>query len=286
MVSWHSYLKEFKQSMMPLPYLVRNRLRENFNKFAPLKKVFNLKPITNKIKNKSYIVTSEEIKDSDFTKAIKGKAKIISYKKVNGFFKQIKKIIKSSNQKKYINVYSPMHDRFCHEYGVKSRKALKIFKKFDKKLEKFLKSIKGTNTKVIITADHGLIDIPKEKKIHLKNHPKLGETLMVPICGDHRSTFCFVKPDKKKEFEKYVKTKFKNYCYLYKSKDLVKKGYFGLEKPSKKFLDRIGDYTLIMKKDYGIYQKLIGESRKYNVGEHGGVSNQEMYVPLIVIDVQ
>ena len=38
-----------------------------------------------------------------------------------------------------------------------------------------------------------------------------------------------------------------------------------------------------MKENYGIYEKLKGEDEKYNVSEHGGLTKDEMFVPLIVI---
>ena len=75
----------------------------------------------------------------------------------------------------------------------------------------------------------------------------------------------------------------KHACYLYKSNDLIKKNYFGLFKPNKKLFDRVGDYTLIMKENYVILDSILGEKRCFHIGNHGGVSKQEMYVPLVII---
>ncbi|MFC1686309.1 hypothetical protein ACFLZZ_04810 [Nanoarchaeota archaeon] len=48
-------------------------------------------------------------------------------------------------------------------------------------------------------------------------------------------------------------------------------------KPNKKLWDRVGDYTLIGKKNYSF------DEGEVNDGVHGGVSKEEMFVPLIVI---
>lgn len=282
MVSWFSFLKEFGQVILPLPYLTRVK-SQPLNEITPITKVFDIKPFFNRIKVKSYVVLEKSIVDSKFSFAASGRAKRISYKSLGGFFKQIKKLIKKP-RRKYIFAYWLGHDLSCHKYGVDSKKTLNSFKKLDKDLEKFIKSIRNTNTKIIITSDHGLLDVPKHRKIMIEDHPKLAETLSIPLCGDFRYAYCFVKASRKKDFEKYVKTKLKRYCTLHKSSDFVKRGYFGLEKPSKKFLERIGDYILLMKEDYGIYEKLAGEKGRYHIGEHGGLSKDEMLIPLIIID--
>ncbi|MDD5192905.1 MAG: alkaline phosphatase family protein [Candidatus Nanoarchaeia archaeon] len=284
MVSWYSFVKEVGGVIIPLPYITRFG-KEHVGEIVPIKELFNLEPLVNKMKVKSYMVTYEDIVNSDFSIAAGGKAKRVGYKDIRNLFKEIKKIIKKGKGKKYINAYWPKHDGLCHEFGVDSKKTLKAFRKLDRELGKFVKSIKNTNTKVIITADHGSVNVPASKKIIVNERPEFMEMLSAPICGDFRYAFCFVKASRKQDFEKYVKTRLKNSCNLYKSIDLVKKGYFGLETPSNIFLERIGDYTLIMRENYGIYQRLINEeSRKYNIGEHGGLSKEEMFVPLIVID--
>ena len=284
MTGWHMFIKELGCVIKSLPYTTRTS-RFPLGEVRDISQVFNLKPFTNRIKCQSYVVTMKEIVNSSFTIATAGKAKICAYKNLNGCFKKIKKIIKSNSRKKFIHAYWPKFDTLCHHYGTKNKKVFAHFKQLNKELVSFVKTIEGTNTAIIITADHGMIDVPKSKVINLKNHPKLRETLSVPLCGDSRYAYCYVKSDKTREFERYVKTKLKHCCTLYKSKDLVKKNYFGLEKPSKKFLERIGEYTIIMKENYAIYDFLVQEKGKRNVGDHGGLSKEELFVPLIIINM-
>ena len=137
---------------------------------------------------------------------------------------------------------------------------------------------------MIITADHGLINTPKERVIKLENHPKLIECLTLPLCGDSRTIYCYVHPSKTKQFENYVKTKLGKVCKMYKSQDFIKKGYYGLFEPNPKLFDRIGDYVLIMKENYILRDKLLTQKRHYHVGNHGGDSEDEMFVPLIVFN--
>lgn len=132
----------------------------------------------------------------------------------------------------------------------------------DKKISSLSKSLKGTNTALIVTADHGLIDTTEKPKIILlQNHPKLVETLTMPLSGESRAAYCYVHPQKTQQFEKYIKDNLDFCCQLYKSIDLLDKGVFGLFKPNKNLIDRIGDYILVMKENYIIKDFLLTEKK-------------------------
>jgi len=276
---WYLYLKENKKTILSLPFITRERtpLRKK------LKNTYNFNPVTKRIKN-SYFITIKELANSEFSKAAVEGARRIGSKNKKDFFKKIEKTIKLKKKKKYIIAYWPNFDLIGHDNGVKSKKCYSEFKKLDLELKKLVKKTKNTNTTIIVTADHGMVDIKKKNIITINDHPKLESCLKTTVGGDPRYAYCFVKNNKKKYFERYVKTKFKKQCSIYKSKELVKKGYFGLNKPNKKFLDRIGDFTIIMKDFYSIYQFTDYEGRSYLVGDHGGLSKKEMLVPLIIIN--
>lgn len=284
MTGWYMYLKELGSSVIPLPFTPRLNNELKLGKLIDISKIFNIKPFVNNINAKPYLVQGNEILNSYFTIVAAGKSKRIGYNTMEGFFRAIKKIIFSNSRRKYIYAYYPEHDSLCHKYGSTNKKILNHFKKLNKKLVSFLKSIEGTNTILIITSDHGIIDVPASKRIKLDDHPKLRETLILPLCGEHRFAYCYVKPSKEKEFVKYVKTKLKHCCNLYKSEDLLRRGYFGLFEIHERFRERIGDYVLIMKDNWGIYDKLVYQKKySYHIGDHGGLSKEELYVPLIFI---
>ena len=288
LTGWFMNLKETGTVSVILPFMPRIGGERFDNLGFKIKEIIGSNAFSEKIKTKSYIIQPEKINDSDFTKYTSKKAKLIGCKNLNGFFSEIKKTI-AKKGKKYIYAYWPDLDALAHLNGIGSKETEKHFEEIDKKITQFIKQIKDTNTTVIITADHGLINIPKDKKIKLENHPKLQECLTIPLCGEPRTVYCYVHPSKTKQFEKYVKTKLKNICTLYKSQDLIKNNYFGLFKPHPKLFDRVGDYILICKENYGIKDKIERIDRKKKKkdpvlkGNHGGMSGDEMIVPLIVI---
>jgi hypothetical protein len=94
-----------------------------------------------------------------------------------------------------------------------------------------------------------------------------------------------VKPEKRRAFEHYVDTALAEYATRFNSDELIDRGYFGLGPAHPQLRSRVGHYTLIMKGHYGIKDWLPGERREIQIGAHGGVSDAEMYVPLIVVSV-
>jgi predicted AlkP superfamily pyrophosphatase or phosphodiesterase len=280
---WYMNLKEVGVVSKILPFSPRVG-GDSFSEYGiDINKILNCEGFFSKIKVKSFVISPKRIADSDFTKAVSKKAERKGYKNLNDMFRQIKRAINSSNRRKYVYAYWSELDSLNHEHGVESKKAEKHYNELDKKLRDFIRVIKKTDTTLIITADHGFVNTPQNRIIDIEDHPKLKECLTLPLCGEGRTVYCYVHPSKARDFEKYVRTKLKKYCWIYKSEDLIKKNYFGLFNPSSKLFDRVGDYILVCKENY-IIKDFIKEDKKHpHIGHHGGVSKEEMFVPLIVI---
>ncbi len=278
-MGWYMYAKEIGTIILPFPYLTRlGRISAGIKLDA--RDFFTQSTIFDKIKN-SYIVVPEDVINMDYNKILKGKAKKIGYKGMNDFIRKIKNILEKDKKRKFIYAYYPDFDMVCHIYGKKSRHAAKLFKKLDKKLDSFTKKIKDTS--IIVTSDHGHIDTDEKKTIILNKHPEILECLERPLSGEPRAAYCYIKIGKEKKFEKYIGSKLSHACELYRSRELANRRWFGPEKPSKKLLERIGDYVLVMKENYIIKDIIIGEVDRHLIGNHGGTSAEEMFVPLIVI---
>ncbi|MDP2656053.1 MAG: alkaline phosphatase family protein [bacterium] len=276
-MAWFMYLKE--QDLIFAPWAFNPRIPQNHPLNIKRSDIFLEKRITDKITN-SFLIYGDDMAKRKINREYD---KLKSYTTLNGMFRQIKKAIESSNKRKFILSHWGGFDGICHSEGCSSAKIKSHFLELDNKLAAFADSIKNTNTTVIITSDHGQIDTPKSKAINLKDHPELKETLRMPLCGEHRFAYCYVYPEKVKQFEKYVKTKLKDICELHKSSDLIDKNYFGLYKPNNKLKSRIGDYVLIMKDNYTLKDWLPNEKEFYLKAIHGGLSKEEMNVPLIWI---
>jgi len=279
---WFMFLKEIGVLAKVLPFKPRYGGQSFSSDNICRKDIFTEKRIVDKIKSAAFVIYPGHIIDGKVNKKSKS---LVGYKNLNDMFLQIKKTIKSSNGRKYIHAYWDTFDTLCHEKGCASKEASNHFWQLDKKISSFSKSLKGTSTALIITADHGLIDTTEKSKIILLHkHPKLVETLVMPLSGEPRVAYCYIHPQKTKQFENYIKENLDYCCEVYKSVDLLNKEVFGLFEANKKLIDRIGDYVLVMKENYIMKDFLLTEKEECHIGNHGGTSSNEMFVPLIKFD--
>jgi len=247
------------------------------------KLVFGQEVLSARLKAESYYTIPQHLFESDFTTVTSTGAKKVSYNSPAECFQKITDIVKSSNKRKFIYAYLSEFDSLCHEFGTQSQEALQYFREVDHAIVAFHDALRRSNTTLLITSDHGLVDTETLDRMSLEEHPELAATLSLPLCGEPRVAYCYVHPAKVKKFRQYVDANLRDFCTMHSSHDLVRKHFFGLHEPNPKLYDRIGDYILIMKENYVLKDFVLCETRHFLKANHGGVSSKEMYVPLIII---
>lgn len=287
LTGWYMLSKEFGQIIMPLPF--RSRMGyKNLGRFVNAKHFYGLKSVAEIIKTKSYALMPEEYANSDYTNSLCKPAKIFAIKDFDNCLKLLKRIL-DSRGKKFVFVYTTLFDDSSHKWGVYSKKNKLLLKKIEKKIEKFHKQNCKTEKKkssiILITGDHGQINTPKSAWIDLSNDEELNECLSLPLTGEPRVAYAYIKFRMAKKFLRIVRKKYSKYLTIHTPEELIKKRYFGLFKPNKKLLDRLGDFVLIAKKNYVLQTYITLKGPLFLQSNHSGLSREEMLVPLIVLHI-
>jgi predicted AlkP superfamily pyrophosphatase or phosphodiesterase len=243
--------------------------------------IFTDKPLSSRLNAETHYIIPQHLFESDYTLATSTGARKHSYNSLSDCMKEINDTAVSSQSRKFLYVYWAEFDSLCHEFGTQSPEVLSHFRELNHALANLADSLKGSNTELLITSDHGLVDTETIDRISLEEHPELAETLTLPLCGEPRVVYCYVHPSKVRQFRSYVSSMLNEYCMLYSSRDLIRKKFFGLHQPNPRLFERIGDYVLIMKDNYVIKDCILGETMHFLKANHGGVSSKEMFVPLI-----
>ncbi|TFH04294.1 MAG: hypothetical protein E4H14_15065 [Candidatus Thorarchaeota archaeon] len=278
---WFVYLKEYGLVSRILPY--SNTIDYN-NLGVDISNVIDIPSIFQGINREYSLVLTQTIVDSVFTKNLIGSANRLQYSGINQFFSQIRNSIMNSSEKSYIYGYWPDFDAVRHILSSRSQEEQDQLYEFDGHLTNFVESLEGTDTAIIVTGDHGFDDVDPTQVIYTHDHPKLLDYLVMPFCGDTRSVYAYVRPSKVEQFERYVRNELGEACDLFPSSELIEEGWFGLFEPHPRLLDRIGDYTLILREGHAIMNCFPGIEPLKMLGHHGGASADEMYVPLCIID--
>jgi hypothetical protein len=229
------------------------------------------------------VIAPRSIAGSDFSQAARGSAALLSYTTLGGFTRRIVSAVKTARGAAFVSAYWPLFDHLCHHRGTGHTAVARHFSELDRAMERLAARISGSGTVMLITADHGLIDTPKEKLIELDDHPKLKDCLTLPLCGEQRLAYCYVRPDRAVQFKRYVRAHFGHCCALRTRADLIRKGYFGAGKMDRRCEARIGDFVLVMKPGWCLKDFLPNERRVRLKANHGGLTAAELYVPLVVV---
>ena len=291
---WFMKLQAVNKKSIPslvLPYT--NRFdNEDLSKHGIIEKdVFKCSGSLREIPQ-GYVVLPKDALNTTYSLNMNHGATKFGYDSLNGFFSATESAIRDKGDVKYnkfgkyIFSYLPSFDSLFHKEGEKSENLLDLYKIINFELEKFLNNIKGTNTLVLLTADHGLLDTHKDKRINLNDYKHIQDTLEFPLCGEPRAAYCYVKEGKEKQFVEYIKNDFSDKCDLFTREDMVNKKLFGLfgNKADDFFTDRVGNYIMMMKKHWIMKDFLPIEKVKFHEADHGGLSYEELFIPLTVFE--
>jgi predicted AlkP superfamily pyrophosphatase or phosphodiesterase len=280
---WFMYLKEMGVATAILPFVPRFGGAPFGTMGIDPGLIMGQPVLFNKLNAESYYVIHDDLVDSDYTRAFAGSAQPVGFQGLYDLMSRIQDIITSRRGKKYVYAYWSALDALCHRHGTSSAEAQQHFVDLAKAIPRFADSVKDTRTLILITADHGLVNTTLEQTIKVSEHKDFADTLTLPVCGEPRVPYCYVRPAKARQFESYVQTRFKNICIMHRAQDLIDRNYFGLFEPHPRLVERIGDYVLVMKGNYVMRDFVLGEKEFYFTGYHGGMTRSEMMVPLVVL---
>ena len=238
--------------------------------------LFTKKPVFDRLP-KPCIVQPKELTDSVYTKRLSGRAAGLPYNTLQGMVRQI---VRASKTHRFVYAYWDALDAFSHHFGPDGALAVRHFRELEAAVRMLARGIRDCT--LIVTADHGQIETSRQMMVHLDDHPKLAEMLTVPLSGESRLAYCYVRAHRARDFENYIRKRLSHACHLRRSRSFAR--HFG-PRPTKEFLQRIGDYVLIMKGRHTIQDELPGERRHFHRGVHGGLSEEEMLVPLVVLEL-
>ena len=182
-------------------------------------------------------------------------------------------------------VYWPLYDTLCHRKGVQARETRRHLAEIDASLGRLANRLAGTGTLLLVTADHGVVDAPPPRRIDLAAVPGLMDCLALLPAGDARQVSCFVRPGRVERFHAVVARHLAEACVCITGEELVESGLLGPGQRHPSLPGRIGDYVLLARDDYAFRVTASLIKARVHKGNHGGLSSDEMYVPLYVIRI-
>lgn len=283
-IAWTQYFKEYGKYIDILPEIDDSngeKIKVNGKKISD---IIGYKNIYTQILEKNDDLTVCEIVPS----YCKKKTKLtINANNIEEMCEGIWTICNHNKRKNFIFAYSDNPDEIIHKNGCYATETKKFINETEKYFEKLIDNLKGTNTLLLISADHGHIDI--KEKISILELPEIQDCLIMPPFLESRMISFFVKEEKKKKFEEEFKKKFEKKYILYSKKEFLNSALMGEGKQHEKIDDFIGNYVAIAISDSIIVlenyfdRELKSEHEKKST--HCGLTKNEMELPLIAFEI-
>lgn len=267
-VGWMPYFKEY------------NRMIELFSgkDFYTREKIID-RPEIDSLKYKSiYERICEKNKDIKYHKVFPAK---IEGNGANTFEELCKKIQEScnNNDKNLISAYWDDPDHTIHHNGVNSKAVKNVLNDIENNLNKLVNNL--DDSIVIISADHGAVDV---EDVYINEIKEINECLALPPSIESRFVSFFIKKGMKNKFKVALKKYFKDKYILYTKEQFLKEELLGKGKPHKRIDDYLGDYLLLINSNLNIRYSINGEKDKEHISDHGGITREEMIVPVIILN--
>lgn len=195
------------------------------------------------------------------------------YQTIDEMYEIIKNKCKEPG-KKYIYAYDTEPDSTMHKLGCDSEEAKTLIRETSHRIEKLSSEVEDTI--IFVVADHGHINV---KHIFLGDYPDIIDCLKMNTSFEPRNVNFFIKDGKKEEFVRLFNQYFSEDFDLYPMDEVIKSRLFGDGEENSIYRDALGDYLAIAKTDKAI---IYGGSTPL-ISQHAGYSDDEIYVPLILI---
>ena len=216
-------------------------------------------------------------KDSGFTAATMRGATFHGLNTVADRFSKALELLAQPTSK-IIYLYVPELDQCAHAFGWKSVKWLNLLEDLDAEVQAVSRAL-PKNTGMILTADHGVLDIAPGNHIYLDEY--LDADKFEFVGGDTRGLFLYLKDQSTTdEISRILESEIGDSSYLVTPEEFIAQGYW--RESSKKSL--LPDLVVLAKREVALYHRGFAKRKSLEmIGHHGSISNAELAIPLITI---
>ncbi len=291
LLEWYLYLREIGMLVESLPFVPR--LPDDFPEFErrkpSVKLLYGGRTLYSKLARAgigSVILQPSGIVDSVFSRLISKGAERMGYSNLQDAYGMLSWLLQEGKQE-LVHFYYPGIDSAGHAYGPSSDQYLDEMRNASSFLEKVAKVASESGFTLIVTADHGQVDVKPQDMILLDELDGFDARLAIdrnrPVqpYGSPRDVIVGTSGDSK-EFRDWISSILLEEADVLTTDDMIREGYFG-KVMSKTGRERMSDVWILPRASNTVwYRHYRGERFVFN-GMHGGASLEEMIVPLIVL---
>lgn len=281
MLGWHQLFSDLGMVATPLPFVTRTDTPLAPPDF-PLERYLDIPAPLATIPGRRVLISHGDIPISRTSLAQPWWTQRHAFQTLGGLTRHLQTFARSP-VRGYAYAYWPTYDSLCHRYGPHGRPPARHLAEIDAALARIETALAGTNTLLLVTADHGFMHSPNH--LNLAQVPGLYDTLTVLPSGDSRMVQCHVRPAQVQNFLNLTRTPpLSHHAICVPGPTVLRSGLLGPGKPHPALAQRLGDYVLFaIPGSAFLYPPAMAKRQRLKAGNHGGLSPDELRIPLYTI---
>lgn len=239
------------------------------------------------------IFQHREYTPSTFSDVVFQGAKTVGYRTLSEALTNLAGNLLETKPPAYYLLYFDRIDAIGHEYGPESAQVTAEILVFLMTMERFfLQALAGSRKKYLflLTADHGQVEVDPQTAVYLNLDPAftgiekflktnhLGEKI-VPA-GSARDFFLYIHDERLEEAQAFLASRLEGRAEVRLVSELLDQGYFG-PGISARFLGHVGNLVILPHQGESVWWFEKDKFEQRFRGHHGGLTKQEMEIPLI-----
>lgn len=291
---WYVYLDEIAEVIVSLPFTRAGEYgRDTLLKELSPKALLQSRTIFDQLGSAGVSctsLTSRTLANSAYSRISRSGSAVSPYISASDMSVALRRLAEGAKGPSFFYVYWSLVDTIEHSYGPNTDEAEVEGGLVSQALaEGFLSKLDRETAKrtlILITADHGQLNVDPKRTLYLNRFRRLTNNLerspagkMIPPWGGARDVFMRVKEEKLEETERYLEEKLGAGATVMKTEDAVAAGLFGINRPTRRFKRRTGNLMILPHGNGTIWFRYGKDSLDLR-GHHGGLTAEEMTIPL------
>ena len=278
---WWAYVEENNLSVTTLPFV--ERMTEAPLSNLPLSSLWPLESLAVRTPREYLAIQPAGIWNSIFSRYLRGRRPAMGYHSIPRAIDQLVRHMGSLDAPSYTYLYLPELDSACHEYGIDSAEVRHVLNLIERELERLASEL-CQGCCLIISADHGHLNVYPENRLALCSGDPILDLLKAPPAGEPRTPQFHVKDSMGDAFTVMFRERF-GHCFALLSQDEASAmELYGPGPMSDHARRRFGDYVAVALDHVTLrYYARECDRESDHLGRHAGLDEAEMRIPLILM---
>ena len=227
----------------------------------------------------SYFIGPKAYAGSEFTRATMRGAAYLGGRSIGERFEVAEELLRTERGDSLTYLYVPELDQTAHSLGVASDKWLQDLEDLDAAVRGLAARL-GKNDALLVTADHGVLDVPQSQHIYLDEF-KFEWGRVANVSGDPRVNFIYLHDQSEAaSVAAELQPMLGDRAVALTREQVVGAGWY--PNITDATLQRLPDVFALATKNVALYHRNHAPAASLNmIGQHGAMSSVELSIPLL-----